>query len=403
MYLNNIKIITDESKGRQTLCWTIGETDEAMQFIDLETQYKRIKDKVDKSVLNALSAGKYIMGPDVTQLEQRLAAYVGRKHCISCSNGTDALLMPLKAYGIGAGDAVFAPAFTFFATAEVIVAAGAVPVFVDVYEDTFNLDAQKLEAAIMKVISEGRLRPKMIIPVDLFGQTADYNKILKIAKQYNLLVMEDGAQGFGGTLQGNKACSFGDVSTTSFFPAKPLGCYGDGGAIFTDDDDLAALLCSIRVHGHGSDKYDNVRIGLNARLDTVQAAVLNCKLDIFDDELVARNKAAAMYTAALHDMVDTPRVPENMVSSWAQYTIKLDSEKKRTEVMEKMKSFGVPTMIYYSKPMHLQTAFQYLGGKEGDFPVSEDLCRRVLSIPMHPYLDDATILKVTDALKNSIA
>lgn len=369
-----------------------------MQFIDLETQYKRIKEKVDGRVISAISEGKYIMGPDVISLEERLAAYVGRKHCISCSNGTDALLMPLLAYGIGEGDAVFAPDFTFFATAEVIAAAGATPIFVDIDKDTFNMDAIELEKAIVKVLEEGRLVPRMVIPVDLFGQTADYKAIDIVAKKYNLLVMEDGAQGFGGTLDGKKACYFGDVSTTSFFPAKPLGCYGDGGAIFCDDDELASKLRSLRVHGHGADKYDNVRIGMNARLDTVQAAVLHCKLDIFDDELVTRNHAAKMYGELLKDVAETPVVPSGMMSSWAQYTIKLESEEKRNKVAELMKQMGVPTMVYYSKPMHLQTAFQYLGLKEGDFPISEDACKRVLSIPMHPYLDEETIKTVTDAL-----
>lgn len=371
-----------------------------MQFIDLGEQYRRIKDKVDKEVINAIESGKYIMGPPVKELEQRLAAYVGRKYCVSCSNGTDALTMPLMALGIGEGDAVFVPDFTFFASAEVVAGVGATPVFAEVNPDTFNLDAESLERSIEKVKSEGKLTPRMIIAVDLFGQPADFGAIMDVAQRHGLLVMEDGAQGFGGTYNGKKACSFGDVSTTSFFPAKPLGCYGDGGAIFTDDGELAERLRSIRVHGSNpTDKYDNIRLGLNARLDTVQAAVLHCKLDIFDSELVTRQRAADCYTASLKDIVETPVVPEKFTSSWAQYTVKLKSREQREKGIIRLKEKGIPAMIYYPCPMHLQTAFAGLGGKKGDFPVSEHLCDTVMSVPMHPYLTSKDIETVCMALR----
>ena len=363
-----------------------------VQFIDLASQYKKLKEDIDANIYKVLNHGKYIMGPEVAELESRLAEYVGVKHCISCSNGTDALIMPLMAWGIGAGDAVFTTPFTFIATAEVLSLVGATPVFVDIDPDTYNLDPDRLEETIHKVMEEGRLKPKAIIPVDLFGLPADYDKISKIANRYGLKVLEDAAQGFGGVNKDRRAGSFGDAAGTSFFPAKPLGCYGDGGAIFTNDDDLVDVLKSIRVHGQGSDKYDNVRVGLNARLDTIQAAILLPKLKAFAEyELAARNRFAEMYTQGLCSIVKTPLVPEGLVSSWAQYSVLARNGRERSDLQEKLKVAGVPTMVYYSKPLHLQTAYAGLGYAKGDFPVSEDVSSRVFSLPMHPYMEEKVI------------
>lgn len=373
-----------------------------MQFINLKAQYERIKEKLDAEMIQTISEGTYIMGKRVLDLEARLAEYVGRKYCVTCSNGTDALTMPLMAYGIGEGDAVFVPSFTFFASAEVISLQKATPVFVDV-DETYNMDAKSLENAIKTVAAEGKLNPKAIIAVDLFGQPARFDLICEIAKKNNLIVIEDGAQGFGGTLNGKKACSFGDVSTTSFFPAKPLGCYGDGGAIFTDDEELAIKLRSIRVHGSNpKDKYDNVTIGLNARLDTIQTPVLNCKLDIFDDELVKRQWAADLYTEKLAGLAVTPVVAENATSSWAQYTIRLESAEKRAKVMASMKEMGIPTMIYYPTPMHEQTAFKVNPCVNCGCENSELYSKTVMSLPMHPYLTEEEINTVVDAFKKSL-
>ncbi|MBC8569475.1 DegT/DnrJ/EryC1/StrS family aminotransferase [Zongyangia hominis] len=373
-----------------------------MQFIDLKTQYARNKEKIDKAVLDVMGDGRYIMGPQVKELEERLAKFVGVKHCISCSNGTDAMTIPLMAMGIGEGDAVFTTAFTFFATAEVIALRGAVPVFVDIDPDTFNIDPAALEAAIERTLKEGKLTPKAIIAVDLFGLPADYFRLRAISKKYGLVLIEDGAQGFGGEIIGKKACSFGDVATTSFFPAKPLGCYGDGGAIFLNDDELAGKCESIRVHGKGSEKYDNVRIGLNARLDTIQAAILSCKLDIFPEEIESRQRVARLYTERLRDVVKTPVIPKGYRSVYAQYTVMLPEGTDRSAVMAKMKERGVPTFVYYPKPMHLQGAFSALGHKEGDFPHAEAASARVLSLPMHPYLEEAEIEQIANALRESL-
>ena len=357
-----------------------------MKFIDLEKQYNRIKPPLDAALAKLFVRQDFILGKDVDILEARLEEYTGVKHCITCSNGTDALSMPLILLGYGAGDAVFVPTFTFFSTAEVVAQRGATPVMVDCRADTFNIDPDKLEEAIRKVLDEGKLTPRMIIPVDLFGLCADYDRIDAIAKKYGLLVMEDGAQGFGATYGGRPACSFGDVATTSFFPAKPLGCYGDGGAIFTNDDETAARLRSLRVHGKGKTKYENNSLGLNARLDTIQAAVLNAKLDIFSDEIEKRNQAAAWYDELLTDAVVKPRVPSGQTSVWAQYTILLPEGCDRSQVMKELKNSDIPTMIYYERPLHLQKALAYLGCQEGDFPVAEMVSRRALSLPMHPYL-----------------
>jgi len=354
-----------------------------MQFIDLQAQYKHLQDKIDARIRTVLEHGKYIMGPEVQELERQLAEYVGVKHVITCANGTDALQLTMMAFDIKAGDAVFCPTFTFFATAEVAAFAGATPVFVDSDEATFNICPQDLERQIEKVIAEGLLTPKAIIAVDLFGLPANYPELERIAKKFGLKLIEDAAQGFGGEINGQKAGSFGDIATTSFFPAKPLGCYGDGGALFTNDDDLAELLRSYRVHGKGSDKYDNVRIGMNSRLDTIQAAILLEKLAEFPTELVKRNKAAEKYTAELSVRFNTPHVPAGYLSSWAQYTL---VDENRDTIMAEYKAQGVPTMIYYGTCMHEQTAFNYLGYQAGDFPVAEKLARQVFSLPMHPYL-----------------
>ena len=363
-----------------------------MQFRDLKSQYEKYKNEIDNAVQNVFSESSFISGPQVKAFEQRLANYVGVKHCISCANGTDALSLVLTAWNIGKGDAVFVPDFTFFATAEVVSFVGATPIFVDVDPITFNIDTNKLEFKIQEVIKLQKLTPKVVIPVDLFGLLADYEKIEKIAKKYNLLVLEDAAQGFGAEYKGRKACSFGDIATTSFFPAKPLGCYGDGGAIFTNDDQIALLLESLRVHGKGEDKYDNVRIGVNSRLDTIQAAILDVKLSAFiNHELDDVNKVYLKYNSLLDGFVEIPNIPPNYLSSFAQYTIKLKSQRQRDELKSYLSIKGIPTMIYYTKTMHNQTAFKDLNNKDEDFPVSTKLCKTVLSLPMHPYLSDAEI------------
>ena len=354
-----------------------------MHFIDLEAQYKHLKQKIDKRIQAVLDHGNYIMGPEVEELEQKLAEYVGVKHCISCANGTDALQLAMMVLDIKPGDAVFCPTFTFFATAEVVAYAGATPVFVDSDERTFNICPKDLEKRIEKVISEGKLVPKAIIAVDLFGLPANYPELEKLANKYNMKLIEDAAQGFGGEINGQRAGSFGDIATTSFFPAKPLGCYGDGGAIFTNNDEYAALFRSYRVHGKGKDKYDNVRIGINSRLDTIQAAILLEKLAEFPTELIARNKAAANYNQSLNGKYITPFVPEGYLSSWAQYTV---ISENREEEMARYKAEGVPTMIYYGTCMHQQTAFNHLSYTDIDLPVASRLAKQVFSLPMHGYL-----------------
>lgn len=357
-----------------------------MKFIDLEAQYQRIKPQLDKSLAKLFVRQDFILGKDVDVLERRLAEYAGVRHCVTCSNGTDALSMALILKGYGPGDAVFVPAFTFFSTAEVVAQRGAIPVLVDCRADTFNMDPASLERAVERVEQEGKLTPRMVIPVDLFGLCADYDAIRRIAKAHHLAVLEDGAQGFGAEYHGKRACSLGDLSATSFFPAKPLGCYGDGGALFTNDDETAARLRSLRVHGKGKTKYENNSLGLNARLDTIQAAVLNCKLDLFDEEIELRNRAASWYHELLCGEVKKPEIPAGCKSVWAQYTIILPDSVNRAELQELLKASGVPTMVYYERPLHLQKALVYLGCKPGDFPVSEYLSCHVLSLPMHPYL-----------------
>lgn len=364
-----------------------------MQFRDLKKQYEVLKKDIDQAMIDVAASSAYIMGKPVKELEAALAEYVGVKHCVSCGNGTDALTIALKVLGVGAGDAVFVPDFTFFASAEVISLEGAHPVFVDVEEESFNICAADLEAKVQQTIAQGQYTPKAVIAVDLFGLPANYPAVREVADRYGLKIIEDGAQGFGGTLNGKRACGFGDVGTTSFFPAKPLGCYGDGGAIFTDSDEYAALADSFRVHGKGSFKYDNVRIGVNSRLDTLQAAILQVKFRAFCDyELDAVNKAAAMYTERLSGVVDTPVVPKGYYSSWAQYTIKLKDKESRDALQSALKEAGIPSMVYYPTPMHKQTAHAPYGPYADDLcPVATSLCDRVLSLPIHPYITEEDV------------
>lgn len=366
-----------------------------MQFIDLAAQYQHLKQRIDKRIQSVLDNGNYIMGPEVEELEIKLAEYVGVKHCITCANGTDALQLAMMVLEIKPGDAVFCPTFTFFATAEVVAYAGATPVFVDSDERTFNICPQDLERRIQQVIAEGKLTPKAIIAVDLFGLPANYPELEVIANKYGLKLIEDAAQGYGGEINGKRAGSFGDIATTSFFPAKPLGCYGDGGAIFTNNDEYAALFRSYRVHGKGKDKYDNVRIGINSRLDTIQAAVLLEKLAVFPDELVSRNNAANAYSDALCSRYQVPYVPEGYLSSWAQYTI---TSNKRDILMKNLNVHNIPTMIYYGTCMHQQTAFANLSHNDNDFPIASRLCKHVFSIPMHGYMSKVEIKNIIDTL-----
>ena len=370
-----------------------------MEFRDLKAQYDKYKNEIDSAIQEVLNNTNFIGGKGVNTLEQRLAEYVGVKHCITCANGTEAMTLLMMAWEIKEGDAVFVPDFTFFSTGEIVSFRGATPIFVDVDEATFNIDTAKLEKAINKVINEGKLTPKVIIPVDLFGLPADHIEIEKIAKKHNLRVMEDAAQGFGGSINGKKACSFGDAATTSFFPAKPLGCYGDGGAIFTNDDELVDLLNSLKVHGKGDNKYDNVRIGVNSRLDSIQAAVLNVKLTAFiEHELEAVNRVYKLYTEKLKGIVKTPVIPEGYVSSFAQYTIKLRHKEERDALQAKLKKEGIPSMIYYVKPMHKQGAFAEYDYDDSDFEVTNELCDTVLSLPMHPYLSEDDINRVCEII-----
>lgn len=369
-----------------------------MEFIDLKAQYAHLKDKIDKNIEKVLNDSHYIMGEEVKELEEKLAKYVGRKYCVTCGNGTDALTLAMRVLDVKEGDAVFVPTFTFYSSAEVISLEGATPIFVDVNE-TFNMDAKKLEKAIEQVKSEGKLNLKAIVAVDLFGQTANFPEILEIANKYGLKVVEDAAQGFGGSISGKKACSFGDVSTTSFFPAKPLGCYGDGGAVFTDDEEMYQLLLSLRVHGKGSYKYENVRVGYNSRLDTIQAAILLPKLEAFEQyELDERNKFAKMYTERLKGVVKTPFVPEEYVSSWAQYTLILENEEQRNTIQTKLKEMGIPTMVYYPIPLHKQIVYKDYNFNVEDLKVAEKLSKCVLSLPMHPYMNEEQIEQISKAI-----
>ena len=359
-----------------------------MQFRDLKKQYETLKPQMDAAIQQVLGEANYISGRQVAELEQQLAEYVGVKHCITCANGTDALSLVLMAWGIGPGDVVFVPDFTFFASGETVAFEGATPIFVDVDSRTFNIDPAKLEEAILQIKAEGKYTPKAVVAVDLFGLPADYPALEAICKKHSLLLLEDGAQGFGGTIRGHRACSFGDAATTSFFPAKPLGCYGDGGAIFTNNDDWAAIMRSYAIHGKGSMKYDNVRIGVNSRLDTLQAAVLQVKLKAFQEyELAAVEQVARWYDEALAGSgLILPYRPEGFTSSWAQYTVQLPEGIDQDTLQARLKEQGIPTMVYYPKPMHRQTAFEGTRSAKASCPQTEQLCRAVLSLPMDPYL-----------------
>jgi len=395
-----------------------------MNFIDLAAQQKRIRDKVEQNINKVLNHGSYILGPEVKELETKLAAYVGVKNAIACASGTDALLMALMAYGVKPGDAIFATPFTFIATAEVISLLGATPVFVDIDPKTFNIDPKKLELAIRAIKTNDpsiyplpkvdyqpstinhQPNPRGVIPVDLFGLLADYEAINTIAQDNGLFVIEDAAQSFGARYKDKLSCSFGNIGCTSFFPAKPLGCYGDGGMCFTDNDQLAEKMNSIKVHGKGSDKYDNIRIGINGRLDTLQAAILLAKFEIFSEEVELRQTVAHHYTNLLstsHHALSTisaPYIPAGYLSAWAQYSILASDENHRSALLKKLQDNKIPSAIYYPKPLHMQTAFAHLGYKEGAFPVSEDCASRIFSLPMHPYLveqDQARIASILNA------
>jgi dTDP-4-amino-4,6-dideoxygalactose transaminase len=359
------------------------------QFIDLKAQQARIKDRLDARIQAVLADGNYIMGPEVRELEAKLAEFCGARHVLTCANGTDALHLALMALKAGPGDAVFCPSFTFAATAEIVPHVGATPVFVDVDPETFNLSAESLKRAI-QLAKESGLKPAGVVPVDLFGLPADYDAIEAIARENGMWIIADSAQGFGGIYKGRTTGSIGDIATTSFFPAKPLGCYGDGGAVFTNDDQLAELISSLRVHGKGSDKYDNVRVGVNSRLDTIQAAILLEKLAIYPDELAARQRVAARYSDALRQRFAVPVIPEGLVSVWAQYTLRAASGEERDAAMAALKAEGIPSVVYYPMPLHRQQAYR-------DYPVdphglvsSEELAKTVFSLPMHPYLEPDT-------------
>ena len=371
-----------------------------MQFRDLKAQYQRLKPEIDAGIQQVIESSAFILGKPVTELESRLAEYVGRKHCIGCANGTDALQLSLMIWGVGPGDAVFTSDFTYFASAGSASILGATPILVDIDLHTFNMDPQALEEQIQRVLAEGKLIPKVIVPVDLFGQPADYDRILPIAEKYGLKVVEDGAQGFGGNIRGKRACSFGDLSTTSFFPAKPLGCYGDGGAVFTDDDEIDARLRSLRAQGKSpTDKYDNREIGMNSRLDTLQAAILLPKLKAFAEyELESVNKIATWYTERLKDHFVTPEVSEGFYSSWAQYTVLLRNREERDIAQKKLKEQGIPSMIYYPRGLHQQEAYRSMNLPDAWYHNTIEATGRVLSLPMHPYLSDEDVDRVTDAL-----
>jgi len=369
-----------------------------MDFIDLKAQQRVISKNIRNNVDKVLKHGSYIMGPEVFELEERLEKYSGMKYCISCSNGTDALLMALMAKGVKTGDAIFTTPFTFVATAEVIILLGVTPVFVDIDEKTFNLDTKKLEE-LVKNFSMSGVKPKGIIAVDLYGQAADYDEINRIALENDLFVIEDGAQSFGGTYVGRKNCSLAEIASTSFFPSKPLGAYGDGGAIFTNDSSVSDILESIRIHGKGVDKYDNIRVGLNARLDTIQAAILLAKFDVFDEEMNKRREIAKLYNELLAKIVEIPFILDKSTSAWALYTIRSE---KRDQIMKGLKEESIPFSVYYPTPLHLQKAFEFLGYRKGSFPVAEKASETVLSLPFHPYMSEKDVEKVSEIIKRVV-
>jgi dTDP-4-amino-4,6-dideoxygalactose transaminase len=372
-----------------------------MQFRDLKKQYETLKPEIDRQIAEVIAGGQYILGPKVTELENELAGFTGVKHCVTCANGTDALTLVLMAWGIGPGDAVFTSDFTFFASAGSAAILGATPILVDIDPQTFNICPMALEKAIKQVLFEGKLTPKAIIPVDLFGLPANYPSILPIAETYGLRVLEDGAQGLGGEIEDKRACSFGDAAITSFFPAKPLGCYGDGGAIFTDDGYLAVTLRSLRTQGSSpDDKYDNRQIGMNSRLDPLQAGILLPKLHAFRSyEIDAVNRAAGWYTERLKGVVQTPIIPQGYRSCWAQYTIMLPDNNTRNRLQQHLKNNGIPTMIYYPKGLHRQTAFAGRNLPDSDYPNTNAAAGRVLSLPMHPYLTEDEQQRVVDCVR----
>ena len=382
-----------------------------MEFRDLPKQYDVLKNEINAAIAGVTATAHFISGPEVKELEVKLADYVGVKHCITCANGTDAISIAMRVWGIGKGDAVFVPDFTFFSSGECPADEGATPIYVDVNQYTYNLDAIKLEEAVKKVISEGKYTPKAVVAVDLFGLPADYDAIKKICNKYKLLLLEDGAQGFGGNINGKKACSFGDISTTSFFPAKPLGCYGDGGAIFTDNDEWADLIRSICVHGKDTSnpndpnaKYNNIRLGKNSRLDTIQAAILLPKFKAFVDyELTDVNTVASWYSDGLEETdLILPTNADGYFSSWAQYTIQLPEGVDRKALQADLKGSGIPTMVYYAKPMHQQGAFDGTDSAKAECPITERLCKTVLSLPIDPYKTEEDVDLVVKVLKNAL-
>lgn len=370
-------------------------------FIDLKKQYAALRDDIQTEIMKVLNEGQYIHGPQVAELEAALAEYVGVKHVVACGNGTSSLELALMALNVGPGQAVFCPAFTFMATAEVVALRGARPVFVDIDPRTYNLDPADLRIKIDAVRREGKFEPRGIIPVDLFGLPADYDALEPLAAEHGLFILEDAAQGFGGARRGRRAGAFGRMGSFSFFPAKPLGGYGDGGALTTDDDGLAGLFRSLRTHGSGGHKYEHLRLGANSRLDTLQAAILLAKLRAFPGELEERQRVAGLYTRLLAGHVPVPVVPEGSLSSWAQYTVRVPAG-ERDRIMAELKAVGIPTMIYYPRPLHLQPAFAYLGGRAGDLPASETAAGEVLSLPMHPYLEDVEAEKIAATLTASL-
>lgn len=381
-----------------------------MQFIDLQAQRARISDKINSAIMKVVESGAYVMGPEVKEFENQLAEFSGAKYALGCANGTEAIALPLMAWGLRTTDAVFCPSFTFCATGEVVPWLGATPVFVDVLPETYNIDPDHLEVSIEHVLKEGKLTPKVIVGVDLFGQAADYPRLREIADKFGMMLIADSAQGFGTTINGKHPSDWADIVTTSFFPAKPLGCYGDGGAVITNDEELADRIDSLRVHGKatahdkeganfGHDpKYLNMRIGMNSRLDTIQAAILIEKLVIFADEIEMRNKVAVRYNEELAPHVTSvPFVAEGVISTWAQYTIEHDN---RDGLQSHLKSYGIPTAVYYPVPMHANVAYRHYPVGVGGLPVTEKLAKRVLSLPMHPYLDEGSQDKIVEAISS---
>lgn len=384
-----------------------------MNFIDLAAQQQKIRLQIEENIRKVLDHGQYVMGPEIGMLEGTLASYAGVRHAVACSSGTDALVLALMAYGVGPGDAVFTTPFTFIATAEAIALLGATPIFVDIDPQTYNIDPEKLEQAIVALKGNdprlhplpapsrnGALTPRGIIPVDLFGLPADYDRISAVAEAHGLFLIEDAAQSFGAEYHGKKAGALGDIACTSFFPAKPLGGYGDGGMCFTDDDALAELMRSLRIHGQGDDRYNNIRIGINGRLDTLQAAILLAKFSLFPEEVIARQKVADRYGALLSGKASlvAPKVPEGLLSVWAQYSLLALGGAHRSAIQGALQQAGIPTAIYYPKPLHVQDAFAALGYQKGDFPVSDDCAERIFSLPMHPYLEEADQQRIAEVI-----